>query len=94
MRFGRLEMHLTPSSRKHGTARRRLIGHKPKGMTVVMSLSDLVDIVQVAAKGQSLGDALDAAGFQPVSGKKRITVSQGFPREPLVRRRFKGSGSE
>ena len=68
----------------------QLIGRKPKAMTVVVSLSDLVDIVQVAA-GQSFGEALDAEGFQPVSGKK-IVVREGFPPEPLERTRFKGSG--
>lgn len=68
----------------------QLIGRMPKGMTVVMSLSDLVDILQVAAKGQSFGEALDAAGFRPVSGKK-IVVGQGFPSEPLVRPPRKGS---
>ena len=65
----------------------QLIGRKPKEMAVVVSLSDLVDMIQVAAKGQSFGDALDAAGFKPVSGKK-IVVGQGFPQEPLVRGRF------
>lgn len=71
----------------------QLIGARSKSMTVVMSLSDLVDIVQVAAKGQSFGDALDAAGFRPVSGKK-IVVREGAPPEPLVRRGFKESDSE
>lgn len=63
----------------------QLIGHKRKDMIIVMSLSDLVDIVQLSAKWQSYGEALDAAGFRPMSGKK-ITVRQGFPQEPLVRR--------
>jgi hypothetical protein len=33
---------------RNGTA--QLIGHKPNRMTVVVSLSDLVDMLQVAAK--------------------------------------------
>lgn len=64
----------------------QLIGARSRNMTVVMSLSDLVDIVRVAAKVQSFGEALDAAGFRPASGKK-MAVRQGFPQEPLVRRR-------
>jgi hypothetical protein len=71
----------------------QLIGHKPKDMTVVMSLSDLVDMVEIAAKRQSFGEALDAEGFRPVSGKKIVT-REGFPPEPLVRVRFKRSDSE
>ena len=72
----------------------QLISRKAKDMTVVMSLADLVDMVQVAAKGQSFGEALDAAGFRPASGKK-IAVRQGFPQEPLVRKRSaKKSGGE
>ena len=71
----------------------QMIGNKPKDMTVVVSLPDLVDIVQVAAKRQSFGEALDAAGFRPVSGKK-IMVRDGFPAEPLVRVRFKETDSE
>jgi hypothetical protein len=72
----------------------QLIGLKPKHMTVVVSLSDLIDLVQVAAKGQSFGEALDEAGFKPVSGKK-IVVREGLPPEPLVRRRYsKGAGGE
>jgi hypothetical protein len=46
----------------------RMIDLKPKGMTVVVPLADLVDMIQVAAKRQSFGDALDAEGFKPVSG--------------------------
>jgi hypothetical protein len=71
----------------------QLIGHKPEGMTVVVSLSNLVDMVQMAAKTESFGEALDAEGFRPVSGKK-IAVSEGLPPEPLVRGRFKGADSE
>jgi len=64
----------------------QLIGASSRNMTVVMSLTDLVDIIQVAAKRQSFGEALDAAGFRPMSGKK-MAVRQGFPQEPLVRKR-------
>jgi hypothetical protein len=71
----------------------QLIGHKRKDMIVVMSLFDLVDIVQASAKRPSFGEALDAAGFRPVSGKK-IEVREGFPAVPLVHRRFKASDSE
>lgn len=72
----------------------QLIGHQPKDMTVVVSLADLVDIVRVAAKGQSFGDALDAAGFRSASGNK-LAVRQGFPQEPLIRKRpSKKSGGE
>lgn len=71
----------------------QLIGLKSESMTVGMSLSDLVDMVQAAAQKQSFGDALDAAGFKPISGKT-IAVREGFPAEPLVWRRFKGSASE
>lgn len=70
-----------------------MIGLKPKGVTVVVSLSDLIDMLQVAAKGQSFGEALDAEGFQPVSDKK-IKVREGFPAEPLVWRGIKESDSE
>lgn len=68
----------------------QLIGHKAKDMTVVMSLYDLIEMTQAAAKKQSFGDALDAAGFRPVP----ISVREGFPAEPLVRSRFKRRGSE
>jgi hypothetical protein len=71
----------------------QLIGLKPKSMTVVMSLSDLIDMIQVAAKGQSFAAALDAEGFRLVSGKK-IEVREGFPAEPLVWRRFKESDGQ
>jgi hypothetical protein len=72
----------------------QLIGARPKNMTVVISLADLVDFVRVAAKGQSFGEALDAEGFRPVSCKK-MAVRPGFPQEPLVRRRSsKRSGGE
>jgi len=71
----------------------QLIGASSRNMTVVMSLTDLVDIIQVAAKRQSFGEALDAASFQPASGKK-AGVRPGFPQEPLLRRSFKKSGSE
>ncbi|MBS3652191.1 hypothetical protein KEU06_26705 [Pseudaminobacter sp. 19-2017] len=70
-----------------------LIGHKTEGMTVLVSLSALVDMVQAVARTQSFGEALDAEGFRPVSGKK-IMVGPGFPLEPLVRRKFKGADSE
>lgn len=79
------------SQARNGTP--QVIGLRPKEMTVVMSLSDLVEIVQVAAKGLSFGEALDAAGLQPLSGKK-ITVREGFPPEPLVRWKNKGAGSD
>lgn len=69
----------------------QLVGQKTNSMIVVMSLSDLVDIVQVAAKRRSFGEALDAAGFRPACGKK-ISVREGFPPEPLVRWKDKGSG--
>lgn len=73
----------------------QLIGVRPRNVMVVISLVDLVDIVRVAAVGkQSLGEALDAAGFRPASGKK-MAVRQGFPQEPLVRKRSaKKSGGE
>lgn len=71
----------------------QLIGAKPKTMTVVMSLTDLVEIVRVAAKRQPFGEALDAAGFRPAAGKK-MAVRPGFPQEPLVWRRFKKPGNE
>ncbi|MBS3650991.1 hypothetical protein KEU06_20470 [Pseudaminobacter sp. 19-2017] len=71
----------------------QLIGHKPMGMTILVSLSDLVDMVQAAAKKQSFGEALDAEGFRPVFGKK-IAVRPGLPPEPLVRRRIKEANSE
>ena len=66
---------------------------EPKTMTVVMSLTDLVEIVRVAAKRQPFGEALDAAGFRPAAGKK-MAVRPGFPQEPLVWRRFKKPGNE
>ena len=72
----------------------QLVGQAPKDMAILISLADLVDIIRVAAKGQSFGEALDAAGFRPASGKK-IAVRQGFPQEPLVRKRSaKKSGGE
>lgn len=71
----------------------QLIGRKAKDMTVVMSLADLVDIIQIAAKKQSFGEALDAAGFQPVSGQK-IEIRERFPSKPLVWRRLKGPDNE
>jgi len=71
----------------------QLIGHKRKDITVVMSLSDLVDIVRVAAAGQAFGEALDAAGFQPASGKK-IEIREGFPPEPLVRWKRREAGND
>ncbi|MFU0505616.1 hypothetical protein [Pseudaminobacter sp. NGMCC 1.201702] len=64
----------------------QLIGARPKSVTVVMSLSDFVDMVQAAAQRQSFGAALEAAGFQPAPGKK-MAARQGFPQEPLARRR-------
>jgi hypothetical protein len=71
----------------------QLIGRNPSSMFVVISLDDLVDIVQVAAKRQSFGEALDAAGFQPVSGKK-IVLREGYPAEVPVKRRLKRPESE
>ena len=65
----------------------QLIGASSRNMTVVMSLIDLVDIIQVAARSQSFGEALDAEGFQPARGRK-ISVREGSPAEPLVRKRF------
>lgn len=71
----------------------QLIGARPKSMMVVMSLGDLVDMVQVAATRQSFGEALDAEGFRPASVKK-IVVREGFPAEPLISRRFKRPDNE
>jgi hypothetical protein len=62
-------------------------------MTVVMSLAELVTIIQAAAEKQSFGEALDAAGFRPVSTKE-ISIREGFPAEPLVWRRSKRPDSE
>ena len=61
----------------------QLIGRKREEMIVVMSLQDLVDIIFMAAKPPSLGDALDAIGFKPVS--RKVTVGQGHPRQTLTR---------
>jgi selenocysteine lyase/cysteine desulfurase len=66
----------------------QLIGASPKSMIVVMSHTDLVDMVQAAAEKQSFGDALDEADFQPVTNKKFV-VREGFPPEPLLWTRFK-----
>jgi len=71
----------------------QLIGTSSRNMTVVMSLGDLVDIIQVAAKRQSFEEALDAAGFRPASGKK-IVVREGIPPEPLVRWKNKGANGD
>ncbi|WP_274629026.1 hypothetical protein [Arvimicrobium flavum] len=75
----------------HGTP--QLIGHKSKDMIVVMSLYDLVEMFQAAAEKQSFGEALDAAGFQAVTGKE-ISVREGLPAEQLVWSRFKRPGGE
>lgn len=71
----------------------QMVGRKRKEMSIVVSLANLVDIVQVAAKKQSFGEALDAEGFKPVSGKKMV-VREGFPAEPLLWKRFKRLDSE
>lgn len=61
----------------------RIIGHNREEMTVVMSIKDLADIVRVASKPQSFGEALDAMGFKPVS--RRFTVREGHPDVPLAK---------
>jgi hypothetical protein len=63
----------------------QLIGRTPEDMTVVMSLKDLVELINVAAKPQSLGEALDAMGFEPAGHGG--AVGQGRKREPLTRHR-------
>lgn len=79
------------SQARKGTA--QLIGHKSKDMTVVMSLAELVEMIQAAREKQSFGEALDAAGFNPVSTKE-ISVREGFPAEPLVRWKNKGRAND
>lgn len=71
----------------------QVIGHKSKDMTVVMSLAELFEIIQAAREKQSFGEALDAAGFNPVSTKE-ISVREGFPAEPLVRWKNKGTAND
>lgn len=62
-------------------------------MTVVMSLADLIEMIQAAGEKQSFGEALDAAGFHPVSTKE-ISARDGFPAEPLVRWKNKGTAND
>jgi len=70
----------------------RIIGRNQEEMTVVMSIKDLADIVRVASKPQSFGEALDAMGFKPVS--REFTVREGHPAEPLTRpAAVRGGGS-
>ena len=64
----------------------QLIGRMPEEMTVVISLKDLVQLVGAAAKPQTLGEALDAMGFKPAAGHKRV-LRQGHKRNPLKRYR-------
>lgn len=71
----------------------QLVGQKSKDMTVVMSLADLVTMIQAAAEKQSFGESLDATGFKPVSARG-ISVREGFPPEPLVWTRPKRPDSE
>ena len=91
IRAARDRFNYISTQARNGTP--QLIGHKRKGMIVVMSLCDLVEIVQVSAERQSFGEALDAAGFRPVSGKK-VVVREGFLADPLVSRRFKRPDNE
>ena len=68
----------------------QLIGRTPEEMTVVMSLKDLVELVGAAAKPRTFGEALDAMGFKPAVGCKRV-VRQGHKRNPL--KRYRGEDS-
>ncbi|MBP1871889.1 hypothetical protein J2Z19_001601 [Ensifer adhaerens] len=51
-----------------------------EGMTVVISLKDLAELVAAAREGESFGEALDAIGFKPYTGG-HIIVGQGHKRE-------------
>lgn len=61
----------------------QVIGRKTEEMMVVMSLKDLVDVVSVAARPQSLAEALAGMGFKPAG--RRVVVRHGRKREPLTR---------
>ncbi|MFB9980176.1 hypothetical protein ACFSQQ_11100 [Mesorhizobium kowhaii] len=63
----------------------QLIGRRKDEMTVMISLKDLVDLVSVAMRPQTFGEALDAMGFEPLG--RRIVVARGRNRRPLKRYR-------
>lgn len=64
----------------------RVIGNHKKAddMAVVISVKDLAELVAAARQQETFGEALDAIGFNPYSGR-RIIVGQGRKRERLQR---------
>jgi hypothetical protein len=62
----------------------QLIGRTRDEIAVMLSLNDLIELAREVARPQSFGEALDAAGFEPTTGR-RLVVGQGLKRQPLKR---------
>ncbi|WP_074471578.1 hypothetical protein [Bosea sp. BIWAKO-01] len=63
-------------------------GDAPGEMTVVLSINELIEIIELVARTQSFGEALDAAGFVPATGVP-IPLREGHGRIPLSRHKPK-----
>lgn len=65
-------------------------GNAPGEMTVVLSMNELIEIIELVARTQSFGEALDAAGFVPATGVP-IPLREEHGRLPLSRHKPKPS---
>jgi hypothetical protein len=78
VRAARDHMSQVLRNARNGTV--QLIGRSPEETVVIMSLTDLVDLIRVAlGEPRTLGEALDQLGFKPTG--RRVVVRQSRKEE-------------